>query len=113
MQQHQVNGNLQDPGACQIAWAQSFHTAASEQLPKLRIERKRPWITDRTMHYIHSRNHAHQNHEWDVKLHYNKSIKKNRRQDRQSWFAEILSQGDWQTIHKFRKVNRQPQCSKL
>ena len=105
-------GNLQDIESFQLAWEQSFSAAASEILPNRVIARKKPWTSERTLRYIEERNDANRCSDFSKKESMNKLIKKSVKQDKESWFYEILKEKNWAAVQKIRK-QRSSTCSNL
>ena len=93
----------QDTSSLAEGWSQSFHKAAQLVLGPTKIQKKKPWISDRTLDHISQRNEAKFKHDPVEEARCNKLIKHSVKQDRADWFHDMLKQGDWEAIQKFRK----------
>ena len=79
---------------------------ASAELPKLRVTKRRPWITAWTTNLIESRNAHRQsgNHEAEKVL--NKQIRQAARADRRAWLLDELKGGTWKAVRKLKQGER-------
>ena len=85
------------------SWNSAFHHAAQTCLTQDSLPKKRPWISRRTLHYISARNHARSSNNSHEQARMNRLIKHSVKQDRASWFQDMLEEGDWNAVQKFRK----------
>ena len=97
---------LPDANTYQRIWTDAFHETAQAVLPESEAQKLKPWTSQRTLHYIHKRNEAAKWADRELQRHFNKLIKRSVKQDRESWFVEILNTQDWQAVHKLRKSNQ-------
>ena len=104
--------DTQDTSSLAEGWSQSFHTAAQLVLGPTKMQKKKPWISDRTLDHISKRNEAKFKQDPAEEARRNKLIKHSVKQDRADWFHDMLRQGDWKAIQKFRK-SRSSNFSKM
>ena len=116
--EHNIEEALQDETVCKdidkfhSVWKEAFDSAAHEIIPSSKVEPKRPWISQRTLRYIQERNVAKYGNDVDQLRRLNKMINHSVKQDRMSWMVDVLQNGDWQAIQKFRK-SKQIRFTKL
>eukprot|EP00973_Karenia_brevis_P074259 10317336-Karenia_brevis.AAC.1 len=103
MQQAQNQGDFQEINSFSRAWKEAFESAAEVVAVEQIIEPKRPWISECTLQHILSRRQAQQHGNFEESRRINKLIKQSVKEDRARWFEEILKDGNWSAIQKFRK----------
>ena len=86
------------------AWTHAFQVATKHALSTPIVQKKQPWISDRTLRYIMERIDAKAEMRWNSVAEYNKLIKHSVKQDRATWFHDMLANGDWKAVQKFRKL---------
>ena len=78
--------------------------AAKEILPTIPVQRKRPWISTRTLHLIEERNQERTDGaNTDTVKRLNKQIQLSARADRKHWLDEAITQNGWQAVRALRK----------
>ena len=81
----------------------AIDACAHEVLPTIELTANKPWISQRTLRYIHERNMCRKNSNIEGEKHLKKLIKHSVKQDRTSWLQSLLATGSWQEIRKLRK----------
>ena len=94
------------------AWIHALQVATKHALSTPIVQKKQPWISERILRYIMERIDAKAEMQWNAVAKYNKLIKHSVKQDRAAWFHDMLENGDWKTVQKFRKL-RSTDHSKL
>ena len=83
-----------------------LHEAAATVLPVVELSPNRPWIRPPTLTLIKRRNDARNSGNREEEVRMNKHIRGAARKDRASWLNDLLVQGSWADIAKWKKLSR-------
>ena len=86
----------------------SLLSAAARSLPTQAATARKPWISDKTLEHIASRNLARATGNHCLEASLNKLIKQSAKHDRNKWLEEQLESGDWTPVKQYRKGVRHP-----
>eukprot|EP00973_Karenia_brevis_P029025 4003499-Karenia_brevis.AAC.1 len=103
MQKFDNDVNFQSVDDFGHAWENAFAKAATSNLSEARIESKRPWISTRTLNYILERRNARVNGDIESEKKFQRLIRQSVKQDRASWLQNLLQEGNWSAIQRYRK----------
>ena len=94
-------------------WGEAFARAAGAHLQREGdLRPKNPWISDRTLVFLERRYAARKHGNVEAERSLNKHVKASVKQDRSSWLHQMLADGNWRAMKKFKKF-RLPQMQKL
>ena len=71
-------------------------------LPLASVARNRPWISQRTLHMIESRNSLRIRGDHAAEKEMNQNIRRSARTDRKAWLLDNLRTGTWDSIRRLR-----------
>ena len=87
-------------------FCQTLHMAASETIPDKGVRARRPWIQEKTLELIASRNDARKRRDRTMEVSLNSDIRRSARLDRVRWMERIINSGSWSEIKRLKKLRK-------
>ena len=112
---HQPEEASAHVGGCDGEWMQlrsCLLAAADRHLPTQWSERRKPWLSDWSLHLLHCRTCARETGNWQLERELHRSVRKSVKADRTRWLNDRARTGDWDALRSLRKP-RQPKQTRL
>ena len=81
----------------------AMRIAMSDNLPKLQLPKKRPWISERTLALVAQKCGARSTNRWELEKELKGQIRKSVRRDRAAWLEDLASTGGWKQLRLLKK----------